>query len=490
MFTAPARWRTAPHRVHRDRRPSPVCRNRRRVWCCREGSETTSVGEPEAPRDQRSAGTPNGYVPHPGDNAASAPRRDSRTPLRRDASAILQRVIGTLSWVDPADDCRDGGTDVRTPPAAAPPADNAPTRSGGRMTTISPPSTRPTLPWDTTGGAVGLSLLERQLSFERRKHKLLRQAYRECGRITSIFAKTFYLGTLFLPEHKRNAVWAVYVWCRRTDDLVDGPRVRQRDALLRYALTDWEHRLRMTWHGHPRDALDLALYDTVSRFPQLRMEPFCDMIQGMLMDVNRARYHNFDELYLYCYRVAGTVGLMTLPIMGVAPERCAHLAEAAEPALALGIALQLTNILRDVGEDAIRGRIYLPLDEMEHFGYSPDELMRGVVNENYRRLLRFQIARVRGYYRTAEHGIAKLHSDARLPIRASLDMYRQILDSIEDNDYDNFHRRAYVSRVRKTLTLPVSWLRVQQAEGTALGGLWGRFDRAFMRRDRTGEEEQ
>ncbi|KAK4531764.1 hypothetical protein CCYA_CCYA09G2621 [Cyanidiococcus yangmingshanensis] len=346
------------------------------------------------------------------------------------------------------------------------------------------PNTMPkrVFPWDTTTGAIGLSHLERRLAFLRRRKRLLQQAYKECGRITAIFAKTFYLGTLFLPKWKRDAIWAVYVWCRRTDDLVDGPRVRQRDESLRQTLTKWERRLQRVWSGYPRDALELALSDTVRKFPSLRMDPFRDMIQGMLMDVDRARYETFDELYLYCYRVAGTVGLMALPILSIDPERCTSEAEAVEPAIALGIALQLTNILRDVGEDALRGRIYLPLEEMRHFGYSEEELFSGIVNDRYQELIKFQIARVRAYYRTAEHGIAKLHPDARLPIRASLDMYRQILDAIEENDYDNFHRRAYVSKLKKALTLPVSWLRVQDTEGTWLGRLWGPFDRGFIQR--------
>lgn len=353
---------------------------------------------------------------------------------------------------------------------------------GGSFLTLPQTTPKRVFPWDTTTGVIGLSHFERQVAFYRRRQRLLQQAYKECGRITSIFAKTFYLGTLFLPKRKRDAIWAVYVWCRRTDDLVDGPRVRQRDASLRQKLSEWESRLEQVWAGYPQDALDLALADTVRNYPGLRIDPFRDMIQGMLMDVDRARYETFDELYLYCYRVAGTVGLMALPILGVDPEHCKSEAEAVESALALGIALQLTNILRDVGEDALRGRVYLPQEEMRYFGYTEDELFASVVNDRYQELIKFQIARVRAYYRTAECGIAKLHPSARLPIRASLDMYRQILDAIEENDFDNFHRRAYVSKLKKALTLPVSCLRVQETEGTWLGRLWGPFDRGFIQR--------
>jgi 15-cis-phytoene synthase len=179
------------------------------------------------------------------------------------------------------------------------------------------------------------------------------------------------------------------------------------------------------------------------------------------MDVELDRYHTWEQLYLYCYRVAGTVGLMTLPIMGTVKPGRAGLREASESALALGIGLQITNILRDVGEDRLRGRIYLPLEDLARFNYTPDDLMNGVLDDRYRSLIKFQIARARHYFDTARSGIPLLAKDARLPVQASLDMYSQILDVIEDNNYDNFHRRAYISKRRKLATIPMSFLRVQ-----------------------------
>ncbi|GAB0489151.1 hypothetical protein MMPV_000367 [Pyropia vietnamensis] len=330
----------------------------------------------------------------------------------------------------------------------------------------------PHAPWDITANAHGVSFFGRRLDYERRRREILAKAYKECERITALHAKTFYLGTSFLSPAKRQAVWAVYTWCRRTDDLVDGPRVVQRSSSLRDVLAGWRTRLdaifaagRGPREGEevvpPRDALDLALVDVVHRYPGMDITPFADMIDGMIMDVELDRFATWKDLHMYCYRVAGTVGLMTLPIMGSADGTQAGLRAAAEPALALGVALQLTNILRDVGEDRLRGRIYLPLEDLERFGYTEEDLLAGVLDDRYRSLMASQIARARAYFADAEAGIALLSEDARLPVRASLDMYAGILDVLEANGYDNFTRRAYVSRWGKLATLPVSWARLQ-----------------------------
>ncbi|CAM9486315.1 unnamed protein product [Chrysoparadoxa australica] len=294
-----------------------------------------------------------------------------------------------------------------------------------------------------------------------RRATILARAYSECQRITSIFAKTFYLGTKFMPLEAKQAVWAIYVWCRRTDDIVDGPRAIVRGkASMQADLDDWQNRLEDIWEGQPKDALDLALMDAKMRYPTMSIRPYIDMIGGMILDVpgsGKNRYATWEELEEYCYRVAGTVGLMTLPILGTAPGVTE--AEAKEPALALGIALQLTNILRDVGEDAVRGRIYLPVEDLNRFGISEDNIINGVLDENYRRMMRFQIARTRYYYAKAREGIPMLAPASRLPVQASLDMYGKILQSLEQNGYDNFRNRAYVSKTDKLLTLPLSWLR-------------------------------
>lgn len=321
------------------------------------------------------------------------------------------------------------------------------------------------MPWDTTGsGAQAISLLGRRVQALRKRQLLLNKSYEECRRITALFSKTFYLGTSLLCQEKRRAVWAIYTWCRRTDDLVDGPRVSQRSDSLRDTLSEWEERLVDIFKGRARDALDLALVDAIQTFPEVTPAPFLDMIKGMLMDVDQDRFETFDNLYLYCYRVAGTVGLMTLPVMGTRYPGRDGLRAAADSAVALGIGLQLTNILRDVGEDRLRGRIYLPLEDLRRFNYSEKDLFNCVRDSRYRSLIKFQVARARRYFRQAQRGVYLLSDDSRFPVQASLDMYSQILDVIEENEFDNFDKRAYISKTRKLLTLPISFLRSRETD--------------------------
>jgi phytoene synthase len=217
--------------------------------------------------------------------------------------------------------------------------------------------------------------------------------------------------------------------------------------------------------GNPVDNLDVALADTVEHFA-IEIQPFRDMIAGQRMDLYRNRYETFEELKLYCYRVAGTVGLITNPIWGIDNHYSAvpwarqeNVYEPREEAISLGIAMQLTNILRDVGEDAQRKRIYLPLEDLRAFNYTEDDLFKGVIDDRWRALMHFQIQRARQYYHQAETGIRYL--DSRLPVWAALMLYQGILDAIERNQYDVFSKRAFVPKTEKILSLPVAWLRAQ-----------------------------
>ncbi|XP_031495375.1 phytoene synthase 2, chloroplastic-like [Nymphaea colorata] len=284
---------------------------------------------------------------------------------------------------------------------------------------------------------------------------LLDEAYERCGEICAEYAKTFYLGTLLMTPERRRAIWAIYVWCRRTDELVDGPNAAH---VTPTALDRWGGRLNDLFEGRPYDMLDAALADTVSKFP-VDVQPFKDMIEGMRMDLRKSRYMNFDELYLYCYYVAGTVGLMSVPVMGIDTDSQMPTEKVYSAALALGIANQLTNILRDVGEDARRGRIYLPQDELAQAGLSDEDIFEGKVTDKWRIFMKQQIQRARKFFAEAEQGVSELSPASRWPVWASLLLYRQILDSIEANDYDNFTKRAYVKKSRKLLSLPLAYVR-------------------------------
>ena len=293
----------------------------------------------------------------------------------------------------------------------------------------------------------------------------LRNAYKRCGEITKIFSKTFYFGTTFFSEAKKTAVWAIYVWCRRTDDIVDSPLAAMLGPeRMTEDLARWKERLDRIWVNEPTDALDLALADAKLRYPDLDIMPYVDMIDGMLMDTPghalfQDRYETWDELYTYCYRVAGTVGLMVLPVLGQAEGYT--LADATPPGLSLGIAFQITNILRDVGEDALRGRIYLPREDMDRFGVTEKQIMDAIVDDNYKALIQFEIDRAEAYYAEARTGIPMLDPQARLAVEVALNVYKGILDKLVENDYDNFRKRAYVSKPEKFLMLPQSWWNVK-----------------------------
>ena len=293
----------------------------------------------------------------------------------------------------------------------------------------------------------------------------LDQAYEACRRETAEWAKTFYLGTLLMPAAKRRAIWAIYVWCRRTDELMDSAEAQARPvAELAGRLDRWEERTRKLFAGDVHDGLDLVMRDTIERYPQ-PLQAYLDMIEGQRMDLNQHRYENFEQLELYCYRVAGTVGLMTQEVMGLDPAYTtapwSDRPDTSRSAVALGIANQLTNILRDVGEDRGRGRIYLPQEDLARFGYSEEQLLAGVVNDNWRALMRFQLERARMWFALSEAGVRWLAPDARWPVWASLRLYRGILDVIESHGYDVFNKRAYVPRAGKLIDLPFSYLVAQ-----------------------------
>jgi len=290
----------------------------------------------------------------------------------------------------------------------------------------------------------------------------LDQAYEICRKETQEWAKTFYLGTLLLPLAKRKAIWAIYVWCRRTDEIMDSVEASTKSQVeLSDNLDEWEENTKNVFKGNIKSELDSVLLDTIEKYPQ-SIQPYLDMIDGQRMDLNKFRYKDFDELKLYCYRVAGTVGLMTQNVMGIdsayTSAPWSDKPDPSEAAIALGIANQLTNILRDVGEDRQRGRIYLPQADIEKFNYSEEELLKGKINMQWKALMNFQLKRAREWFQKSEEGIKWLSSDARWPVWTSLRLYRGILDSIERLDYDVFNNRAFVKNSVKALEIPISFL--------------------------------
>ena len=290
----------------------------------------------------------------------------------------------------------------------------------------------------------------------------LEDAYEACRKETAQWAKTFYLGTMLLPPAKRRAIWAIYVWCRRTDELMDSSEAQKKSRTeLSDRLDKWEEKTKNVFNGNIENDLDAVLADTLQRFPQ-SIQPYLDMIEGQRMDLDTTRYQTFEELKLYCYRVAGTVGLMPQGVIGIDAAYTSNpnktFPDTSQAAISLGIANQLTNILRDVGEDRGRGRIYLPIEDLNKFNYSEEDLMKGKINENWKALMTFQLKRAREWFAKSEDGIKWLSIDARWPIWTSLRLYSGILNSIETLDYDVFNNRAYVKGWVKAINLPISFL--------------------------------
>ncbi len=300
-------------------------------------------------------------------------------------------------------------------------------------------------------------MLERSAEFgvpvtdadERRTPTSLDEAYRICRDIAKEHSKTFYLSSLFLAPEKRRAVWAVYAFCRTADDIVD--RVMPADQRLA-EIDAWERALLATWDGRPPDPIFHAFADAAGRFA-IPIEPALALLRGARMDITHTRYETYAELLDYCYLVASTVGLLTSPILGYSHP------SALEYGIALGRAMQLTNILRDVGEDARMGRIYLPLEDLRRFGYTESSIFEEVVDEPFIELMRFQIVRCRELYAASEPGIALLSSESRYTVRLALELYRRILDAIEANRFNVFSKRAFVplrSKLVSALTVAIA----------------------------------
>jgi 15-cis-phytoene synthase len=264
----------------------------------------------------------------------------------------------------------------------------------------------------------------------------LEKGYAACREVTRSHSRSFYLASALLPSKKRRAVRALYAFCRLADDIVDEGQEPRSEALAAYKKTF------LSPHPNPNNLLAMAWADTrlSYRIPYRYAE---QLLEGIELDLLKNRYQTFEELAYYCYGVASTVGLMSMHITGF------QTSEAVSYAVKLGVALQLTNILRDVGEDWRSGRLYLPLDELAKFGLEEQDLTDGQVDDRWRNFMCFQINRTRQIYAEAVPGIAMLHPDGQPAVASAAKLYLGILDDIEQHDYDVFSRRAHVSNFKK-----------------------------------------
>jgi len=260
-------------------------------------------------------------------------------------------------------------------------------------------------------------------------------------------SKTFSMAARSFPPALRDGAHAIYWFCRHTDDLVDeavDPIQARKD------LDAWEIALREAFErGDSSDPILRLFTATIDSFGVPREHAF-ELIEGVRMDLYKHRYESFDELRVYCYRVASTVGLMMSHVIGFRPGALRYAEE-------MGVAMQLTNILRDVGEDFRRGRIYIPLQELRRFEMDEREFPGDTRDQRYRALMHFQVGRARRAYAEAAPGIALLEPHGQLAVRAAALYYGRILDHIERAGYDTVTRRAVVPKWEKFALMVRAW---------------------------------
>ncbi len=277
----------------------------------------------------------------------------------------------------------------------------------------------------------------------------LEVAYQHCRAVTKRDAKNFYYAFITLPQRKRKAIYAAYAFCRICDDAADEDIPTDEKIKLLGGLRE---KLAGAYSGHTDGPLFTALADTAHSF-HIPQEYLQEIVSGVETDLTKSRYQNFEELRTYCYQVASVVGLTCLQIFGYSDRR------AIEYAVDLGLAMQLTNILRDLKEDLDRDRIYLPLDELNEFGYSVEDLKAGVVNEPFRRLMDFQTQRARRYFDKGFMLLPYLSPRSRACPAVLGQIYSQILNRIEARDFNVFNGRVSLSRPEKYLVTAKTWLR-------------------------------
>ncbi len=276
----------------------------------------------------------------------------------------------------------------------------------------------------------------------------LELAYEECRSITRQQAKNFYYAFLTLPSAQRRAIYVAYTFCRYCDDSVD--QVASTEDKLA-ALGALQSELAQTYSGHANQPMFLALADVADNY-DIPQKYFEEVISGVESDLVKSRYDDFGQLRQYCYQVSSVVGLICLQIFGYKDP------DAKQRAVDLGLAMQLTNIVRDVREDLEYGRIYLPQDEMARFGYSEAELQSGIVNEPFIELMRFQAQRAKCYFESGFQLLPYLSLRSRACPAVLGQLYRRVLQRIEGADYDVLNNRISLSTQEKLRVTAQTWL--------------------------------
>jgi phytoene synthase len=270
--------------------------------------------------------------------------------------------------------------------------------------------------------------------------------YARCAEITRRSSSNFYYAFMLLPAERRRALHAVYAFCRFIDDIADEESSHDAVALLKR----WRDEVDRVYGGEPTRAISRALADSARHF-NIPREHFDEIITGVEMDLTRNRYATFEELRRYCYRVASAVGLICIEIFGYTNPAARDYAEK------LGIACQLTNIMRDVKEDAQRNRIYLPLEDLARFDVSEEEILHSVYNDNFVRLMQFEAMRAQEFYREADAALPAEDRSSLLTAEAMRMIYGALLDRIVRSNYRVLDRRHSLSAPLKLYLVGRAW---------------------------------
>ena len=277
----------------------------------------------------------------------------------------------------------------------------------------------------------------------------MEESYTLCQRVARQTGKNFYYSFLVMPREKRAAMCAIYAFMRRSDDIAD---CAANPALASEGLRRWRAQVDAALTGgEMADPILPALTDTVRRY-KIPQRYFHELLDGTEMDQTTTRYATFDELYKYCYRVASAVGLVVLPVFGFTDQA------ALVPAEACGIAFQLTNIMRDVKEDAQMGRIYLPLEDLRRFGVSEDDIMNARATPQFRELMKFEAARAHEFYEKAGPLLNMIDADSRGTLAVMIAIYGGILRKIEESNFAVFDGRMRLSTAEKVWIVARNWM--------------------------------
>ena len=281
-----------------------------------------------------------------------------------------------------------------------------------------------------------------------------RAAFEYARRITAYYSKSFYFSAQMLPGEQRWATFALYGFCRHCDNLIDTPRQRTETEILR-EIQRLTEELQIAYNtGESQDPI-IRAFILVAKAYAIPIAYPLDLLNGVAMDVQQTRYKTFDELSLFCYRVAAVVGLMMTHVLGYKEERAFGYAKQ------LGIAMQLTNILRDIKEDKEMGRLYIPQTELVQFDVTEQDIFNEKMTPQLRALMKFQVERADQYYTEAMPGISLLKTESQYAIYSAAKIYRGILRKIEEHDYNPFLGRVFVPSIQKVRILLHEGLRTK-----------------------------